>query len=135
LEKTVDKQELKNRTMQFALRVLRLCSALPRTIEGRAVRGQLFRAGSSVASNYRAACKARSTAEFVAKIGTVEEESDESAFWMEFIMLAGMVKKQRVESLHEEAEELRAIMASSRKTASQRGRSERNRQSEIGNRK
>ena len=114
----MDKQELKNRTMQFALRVLKLSSALPNTIEGRAVRGQLFRAGSAVGSNYRASCKARSVAEFVAKVGTVEEEADESAFWMEFIMLAGMMKKRRVESLHQEAEELTAIMASSRKTAS-----------------
>jgi four helix bundle protein len=93
-----------------------------------------MRAASSVGCNYRAACRARSVAEFIAKIGTVEEEADESAFWLEFIILGGLMRKSRVQPLLGEAEELTAIMASSRITASQRRRSFRNRQSPIGNR-
>ena len=80
--------DLKNRTKRFALRILRLAAALPNTIEGKAIKGQLVRAGTSVGANYRASCRARSRAEFVAKIGTVEEESDESAFWLEIIIEA-----------------------------------------------
>jgi four helix bundle protein len=67
-------EDLKKRTKQFALRILKLAAALPNTIEGKVVRGQLVRAGTSVGANYRAACRSRSTAEFVAKIGVVEEE-------------------------------------------------------------
>ncbi|MGI8838489.1 MAG: four helix bundle protein [Pyrinomonadaceae bacterium] len=75
--------DLKKRTKQFALRILKLVAALPNTVEGRAIGGQLVRAGTSVAANYRAACRGRSKAEFIAKMGTVEEEADESAFWLE----------------------------------------------------
>ena len=70
--------ELKDRTKQFALRVLKLVAALPKTIEGRAIASQLVRSGTSVAANYRATCRARSKAEFIAKIGVVLEEADES---------------------------------------------------------
>jgi four helix bundle protein len=73
--------EMQRRTFDFAVRVVRLVRALPKTVEGRAVGGQLVRAGTSVGANYRASCKARSKAEFVAKIGVVEEEADESAYW------------------------------------------------------
>jgi four helix bundle protein len=76
-------EDLKRRTKAFALRILKLAAALPNTIEGKAIGGQLVRAGTSVGANYRAACRGRSRAEFIAKIGTVEEESDESAFWLE----------------------------------------------------
>jgi four helix bundle protein len=76
-------EDLKRRTKAFALRILKLAAALPNPIEGKAIRGQLVRAGTSVGANYRAACRGRSRAEFIAKIGTVEEESDESAFWLE----------------------------------------------------
>jgi four helix bundle protein len=77
--------DLKKRTKQFALRVLKLVAALPQTVAGRAIGGQLARAGTSVGANYRAACRGRSRAEFIAKLGTVEEEADESAYWMEVI--------------------------------------------------
>jgi four helix bundle protein len=72
----VDADELKRRTKSFALRILKLAAALPPTIEGKVIRGQLVRAGTSVGANYRAACRGRSRAEFIAKIGTVEEEAD-----------------------------------------------------------
>src|SRR5688572_9715289 len=116
----MNESELKQRTKQFALRVLRLVGALPKTVEGRAIAGQLVRSGTSVGANYRAACRARSKPEFIAKLGTVEEEADESAYWMELIIDAGLLKKQRVNSLWQEACELTAIMAASRLSASGR---------------
>ena len=125
--------DLKNRTKRFALRILRLAAALPNTIEGKAIRGQLVRAGTSVGANYRAACRARSRAEFVAKIGTVEEESDESAFWLEIIIEGALLTEGRVKPLLKEANELTRIMAKSRISASQALRA--NRQLAIGNRK
>ncbi len=88
----MDAEELKKRTKQFALRVLNLVGALPNNIQGRAVGGQLVRAGTSVAANYRAACRGRSRAEFIAKLGTVEEEADESAFWLELIIEGSLLK-------------------------------------------
>lgn len=89
-------QDLKKRTKQFALRILKLAAALPNTVEGKTIRGQLVRAGTSVGANYRAACRGRSRAEFVAKLGVVEEESDESAFWLELIIEAAMLREKRV---------------------------------------
>jgi len=118
----MDADELKQRTMTFGLRVMKLVAALPRSIQGRTIAAQLMRAGTGVGSNYRAACRARSTAEFVAKIGVALEEADESAYWLELIILAGMLNRDRVEPLLTEAEELTAIMASSRITASHRAR-------------
>ena len=94
--------DLKKRTKQFALRILKLAAALPNTIEGKAIRGQLVRAGTSVGAKYRAACRGRSRTEFIAKIGTVEEESDESAFWLELIV-EGAFLKVLVKPLLEEA--------------------------------
>ena len=128
----MDANELKDRTKRFALRVLKLAAALPRSIEGNAIRGQLVRAGTSVGANYRAACRGRSRAEFVAKIGTVEEEADESAFWLELIIEGGFLKPTQVESLLDEANEITRIMAGSRITASRKERA--NRQLAIGNR-
>jgi len=82
-EKIIRTADLKARTKQFALRVMKLIDALPRTIQGRAIANQIIRSATSVAANYRAACRARSRAEFAAKIGIVEEEADETAFWLE----------------------------------------------------
>jgi four helix bundle protein len=113
----MNEQELKRRTKQFALRILKLVSALPRSIEGRAIGNQLVRSGTSVGANYRAACRGRSKAEFISKLGTVEEEADESAFWLELIIEGGLLEKKRVESLLQEANELVAIMVASRKAA------------------
>ena len=110
--------ELKKRTKQFALRILKLVAALPNTVQGRAIANQLVRAGTAVAANYRAACRGRSKVEFIAKLGVVEEEADESAFWMELIIEAGLLKGRQVEPLLTEAVELTKIMASSRISAS-----------------
>ena len=109
--------ELKARTKGFALRVIKLVRALPKTVEGRVFAGQLIRSGTSVAANYRAACRGRSRAEFAAKIGTVLEEADESALWLELIVEAGLLAPSRCQLLLEEAGELVAIFAATRKSA------------------
>jgi four helix bundle protein len=110
----MDAEELKSRTKRFALRVLKLAAALPSSVEGQVIRGQLVRAGTSVGANYRAACRGRSRAEFAAKIGVVEEEADESAFWLELIIEGSFLKHDQVKPLLNEANELTKIMASSR---------------------
>ena len=109
--------ELKNRTKQFALRILKLVRVLPNTIEGRAIANQLVRCGTSVAANYRATCRARSRAEFIAKIGVVLEEADETLLWLELIHEANVLPAKRVEPLLVEANELVAVMVTSRKSA------------------
>ena len=119
-------RELLQRTKQFALRIFKLVDALPRTIQRRAVAAQLIRSGTSVAANYRAACRARSKPEFIAKLGVVEEEADESAFWLELIIETGLLSAAKVTPLLTEAGEIVAMMASSKKTAAK---------SQIANRK
>ena len=109
--------DLKLRCKAFALRVSKLVDALPKTTQGRAVGNQIFRSGTSVATNYRATCRARSRAEFIAKIGVVEEEADETLFWLEFIVDAELLAADRIQPLAIEADELVAIMAASRKSA------------------
>jgi four helix bundle protein len=116
-ENAVRKADLKARTKEFALRVMKLVDALPRTIQGRAIANQIIRSATSVAANYRAACRAPSRAEFIAKIGVVEEEADESCFWLELIIDSGLLTKGRIRPLLREAGELVAIMAASRKSA------------------
>ena len=116
-ENAVRKADLKARTKEFALRVMKLVDALPRTIRGRARANQIIRSATSVAANYRAACRARSRAEFIAKIGVVEEEADETCFWLELIIDSGLLGETRIRSLVMEAGELVAIMAASRKSA------------------
>ena len=116
-EKVVRTADLKARTKQFALRVMKMVDALPRTIQGRAIAKQIIRSATSVAANYRAACRARSRAEFIAKIGIVEEEADESCFWLELIIDSGLLTEDRIRPLLSEAGELVAIMAASRKSA------------------
>jgi len=110
-------RELLERTKQFALRVFRLVGVLPETIQGRVVAAQLLRSGTSVAANYRAACRARSKPEFIAKLGIVEEEADESAFWLELIIETGLLNPRKVTPLLAEAGEIVAMMASSKKTS------------------
>lgn len=113
----MDAEELKRRTKRFALRILKLVAALPKTVAGRTVGGQLVRAGTAVGANYRAACRGRSRAEFVAKLGIVEEEADESAFWLELIIEGALLKESVVRPLLGEANELTRIMAQSRISA------------------
>ena len=112
----MDKEELKQRTKQFALRIIKLVEALPKTTTGRAVGNQLIRSGTSIAANYRAACRGRSKQEFIAKLGIVIEEADETVFWLEIIIESNLMRKNLVESLRKEANELTAIFVSSRKT-------------------
>jgi len=109
--------ELKARTKTFAVRVIRLVDALPNSVKGRAIANQIMRSATSVAANYRAACRARSRAEFIAKIGVVEEEADETAFWLELIVECEIRSAKQIEPLLKEASELVATMASSRKSA------------------
>jgi four helix bundle protein len=109
--------ELKARTKEFALRVIRLVDSLPNSVKGRAIANQIMRSATSVAANYRAACRARSRAEFIAKIGVVEEEADETAFWLELIVDSSIQTEKQIGPLREEANEIVAIMAASRKSA------------------
>ena len=109
--------ELKERSKQFALRILKLTAALPKTIEGRAIANQLVRSGTSVAANYRAACRARSRIEFVAKIGIALEEADETQLWLELVIDGKLLPMKRVQPLLDEASELVAIFVASRKSA------------------
>jgi four helix bundle protein len=127
--------ELKHRTKEFALRILKLVAALPKTIEGKAIAGQLVRAGTAVGANYRASCRARSKPEFIAKIGIVEEEADESAFWLELTIEGGLLKASLVQPLLDEANELARIMASSRISATKSLDRTVNSKLAIGNRK
>lgn len=113
----MNEQDMIKRTKQFALRVMKLVEALPRNVQGRSIASQLMRSGTSVAANYRAACRARSKPEFIAKLGTVEEEADESLFWLELIIEGGLLTDKQVQPLLSEAGELVAITASSKKTA------------------
>lgn len=112
--------ELKIRTKQFGLRVIRLVESLPKTKAATIIGNQLLRCATSVGANYRAACRGRSKAEFIAKLGIVEEEADESAYWIEMLIEAGILKPDLLAQLHAEAEELTAIMAKSRQTAKQK---------------
>ena len=110
-------KELKARTKRFAVDVVGLCRELPSTFDGRELGRQLLRAATSVAANYRATCRARSRAEFIAKLGTVLEESDESLFWLELIVDTKTKPPARVQRLMSEADQLTAIFAASLKTA------------------
>jgi four helix bundle protein len=113
----MDKRELQDRTKQFALRVLNVVDALPRTAGGRAISMQLVRAATSVGANYRGACRARSRAEFAAKLGIAVEEADESLYWLELLRDGNLVPESKLSSLLKEADELTAILASGRKSA------------------
>ena len=110
--------ELQQRTKDFALRVLSLIEHLPNTIGDRVLTNQLAKSATSVGANYRAACRARSRAEFASKLGTVAEEADESLYWLELIQVGDFVPEKRIASLVSEADELTAIFTSGRRSAS-----------------
>ena len=110
-------EELKERTKKFALQTLDLIEQLPNTVRG-TVANQLARSATSVGANYRAACRARSRAEFASKLGTVAEEADESLFWLELIHDGNSLPKNIVIPLLAEADELTAIFTSGRRSAS-----------------
>ncbi|MBC8373903.1 MAG: four helix bundle protein [Planctomycetes bacterium] len=110
-------EEMKDRTKTFGLRVIRLVQSLPREQVGYSIGRQVLRSATSVGANYRAACRARSTADFIAKLKIVEEEADESLYWIEMLTESGLVRCDVVADLHREAEELLAIVVASIKTS------------------
>ena len=109
--------DLKKRTKAFAIRILKLVDALPKTTAGRALSSQIVRSGTSVAANYRAACRAKSPADFIAKMGIVEEEADETLFWLELLEESELVTAAKLAAIKQEADELIAITVTSIKTA------------------
>jgi four helix bundle protein len=121
--------DLKKRTMQFALAVAEFCETLPSNYRGWHVQKQLFRASSGAAANYRAACRRKSTPDFISKMGTTIEETDESDFWLEFAVAAGLAKAETVVTMRAEADELLKIFVASRQTA----RENLERQKDAGN--
>ena len=110
-------EDLKKRTKQYALRVIRLVASLPGGKTASHIGGQLLRAGTSVGSNYRATCRGRSRADFVAKMGIVEEEADEYVYWMEMLIEAGIMDEERLAPLMQEGNEILVITVLSIKTA------------------
>ena len=108
---------LLKRTKQFALRIIKVVNALPNTASGKAIANQLIRSGTSVAANYRAACRGRSKKEFNSKLHIVLEEADESLFWLEIIKETELIAANKIEAILEEANELTAIFAKSYYTA------------------
>ncbi|MBA3439187.1 MAG: four helix bundle protein [Pyrinomonadaceae bacterium] len=109
--------EMKQRTKAFALRVIKLVEALPHGRTADVMGKQLLRCGTSVGANYRASCRAKSPADFIAKMSIVEEEADEAMYWMELLVESNLVSQDRVAALMDEANQLVAIIVSSIKTA------------------
>jgi four helix bundle protein len=115
---SIDKhQELKNRTKMFALRVIKMSEALPKTRAANVISNQVLRSATSMAANYRAVGRARSKAEFVAKLGVVLEEADETVFWLEMLVDSEIVRKEKMLELLTEANQLVLIFSASRRTA------------------
>ena len=110
-------EELRDRTKQFAIRIVKLFRALPKTEEARVLGKQVLRSGTSVAANYRAVCRSRSRADFISKLAVVTEEADETVFWLEMLVDTGIVRKAKLEKLLMEANELIRIFGSSLQTA------------------
>ena len=118
---TMDCENLKRRTKKFALDVLKLVETLPHDRVTNTLAGQLVRSASSVGANYRAACRAKSTADFISKMGTVEEKADESGYWLELLVEAGKLQLADATPLISEADELTAIAVASINTARKSG--------------
>lgn len=116
----MNKEDLKFRTKQFALSVMKLIESLPRKQSGRVIGNQLLRSGTSVGANYRSACRGRSKAEFISKLSIALEEADESAYWLELIIESNLLNRDSVKPLLGEANELTAILFTSIKTAKSR---------------
>jgi four helix bundle protein len=115
------RDEMRSRTKANANRIVKLCSALPNHWIAQTLGKQLLRSGTSVGANYRAVCRAKSSADFINKLRVVEEECDESLFWMELLVDNGLIKEQRLRELMAEANELLAIVVASTKTARTHG--------------
>jgi len=114
---SITAENLKTRTKQFALRVITLCRQLPPSQEGRIISRQLLRCATSVGANYRAVCRARSSADFISKLGIVLEETDEALFWLDLLVDAGIAVQDRIQPLQREANELVSIFVASLRTA------------------
>jgi four helix bundle protein len=112
-----EESPLPSRTKQFAVRVIRLVNSLPAGRAADVIGKQLLRSASSVGANYRAACRARSAAEFCSKMGIVEEEADESEYWLELLIAAELVREELVQDLRQEAGEIVAMTVASIRTA------------------
>lgn len=110
------KDELKNRTKEFGKRIINMVNALPSNKAANVISYQIIRSATSVGANYRAACRARSTAEFISKINIVMEEADETLYWLELLVETNLMKQKLMEELFVEANELTAIFASTLKT-------------------
>jgi four helix bundle protein len=119
-QRSASPEELRQRTKQFALRIIKFFQALPKTEEARILGRQILRSGTAVAANYRSACRARSRPDFISKIGITVEEADETALWLELFVESGLIAKAKLESLLAEANELVRIFAASRTTAKSR---------------
>jgi len=113
----MSEKDLKKRTRQFALRIIRLCESLPTGRTSEVIAKQLIRCGASVGANYRAATRAKSPADFVAKMGIVEEECDECVYWMELLIESALIEERLLTDLMDEAHQLLGITVSSIKTA------------------
>jgi four helix bundle protein len=111
------REEMRQRTKTYANRVVKLCSSLPGNWVAQTLGKQLLRSGTSVGANYRAVCRAKSNPDFIHKLRIVEEECDESLFWMELLVDNDLIKLPRLQSLMKEADEILAIVVSSAKTA------------------
>ena len=116
----MSEDRLRERTKALALRVIKLAGALPSTPVGWVIRDQIVRSGTSVGANYRAATRAKSTADFISKMGTVEEEADECLYWLELIVEAGLMQEDLIGDLYREADEVLAMVIASIKTARKR---------------
>src|SRR5258708_4767468 len=113
----MNREELKARTKKFALRVMKMTDALPRSVKGKVIANQVLRSATAVASGYRAACRARSKADWIDKIGRILEETDESLLWLELTEEAGLLPARRISALKQEAAELTAIFAAIHKSS------------------
>lgn len=114
----MEKAEVLGRTKAFSLRILALVDHLPNTAAGRAIANQVVRSGTAIGANYRAACRARSRAEFAAKLGIVAEEADETVYWLELISESALLPRLRLGDILMEANELTAIFTAARRTSS-----------------
>lgn len=112
-------EELKARTKRFALDVIRLVETLPKNKPSDVIGKQILRSATSIGANYRSACKARSKADFISKITIVEEEADETQYWLELLTESGLIEPKSVTNLLKEAKELTAIFTATGKTAKQ----------------
>ena len=130
----MDENLFKQRTKQLALRVIKAVEALPKNRTADVLGRQLIRSGTSIGANYRAACRGKSTADVIAKLRIVEEEADESAYWMELLIESGLVSEARLSELMQETNEIIAMTVASIRTLQKRnGNPPINRQSKIEN--